>query len=159
MEKSRIRDPVINIPDPPHWKEKSKIFNEDFYLPLYIFLYDYRTSFGGRTGTRRPARPWPGHAPTLTAGSDRTTPGLSPPSDRGFPLRRFIKFVFDITSYVKCSVADPFVFGPPGSGSVSFCHQAKIVRKTFIPTALWLLFDLIFLKNDVNVPSKSNNQN
>jgi hypothetical protein len=40
----------------------------------------------------------------------------------------------------KCSVADPnpdpHVFGPPGSGSESFYHQARTVRKTFIPTAL-----------------------
>ncbi len=52
-------------------------------------------------------------------------------------------------------------FGPPGFGSVSqkygsgsFYHQAKIVRKTLIPTVLWLLLDLS-LKNGVNVPSKS----
>ncbi len=30
-------------------------------------------------------------------------------------------------------------------------HRAKIVRKTFIPTVLWLLYDLSSLKNDVNV--------
>jgi hypothetical protein len=42
---------------------------------------------------------------------------------------------------------DPYVFGPPGSGSGcqrygsgSFYHQAKIVRKTLIPTVLRLLF-------------------
>ncbi len=54
-------------------------------------------------------------------------------------------------------VADPdpsdlYVFGPPGSGSISqrygsgfgsFYHQAKIVRKTLIPTALWLLYDFL----------------
>jgi hypothetical protein len=45
---------------------------------------------------------------------------------------------------IKTSVGDPYpdVFGPPGfesvsasyeSGSGSFYHQAKIVRKTFIP--------------------------
>jgi hypothetical protein len=40
---------------------------------------------------------------------------------------------------IKSSVADPdpnpdpHVFGPPGSGSLY--HQAKIVRKTLIPTA------------------------
>ncbi len=48
-------------------------------------------------------------------------------------------------SLVFSSVADPYVFGPPGSGSFSqrfgsgsrsFYHQAKIVRKTLIPTAL-----------------------
>ncbi len=56
---------------------------------------------------------------------------------------------------------DPHVFGPPGSGSGSisqrygsgsgsgsgsFYHQAKKVRKTLIPTALWLLFDFLSLK-------------
>ncbi len=67
--------------------------------------------------------------------------------------------------------SDPYVFGPPGSGSGSisqrygsgygsgfFYHQAKIVRKPLIPTSLWRLFDLLSLKNDVNVPSKSNKQ-
>ncbi len=53
---------------------------------------------------------------------------------------------------------DPYVFGPPGSGSISqmygsgsFNHQAKIVRKTLISnivTSQWLLS----VKNDVNVP-------
>jgi hypothetical protein len=60
----------------------------------------------------------------------------------------------------KSSVADPdpsdpYVFGPPGSGSArqrygsgsgSFYHQAKIVRKTLIPTVFWLLFDFLSLK-------------
>ncbi len=45
------------------------------------------------------------------------------------------------------SVADPHVFGPPGSGSIiqrygswsgSFYHHANIVRKTLIVTILWL---------------------
>jgi hypothetical protein len=58
---------------------------------------------------------------------------------------------------------DPHVFGPPGSGSTSqrygsgsrsFCHQAKIVRKTLIPTVLYLLLDFLSSKNDVIVPSK-----
>ncbi len=38
-------------------------------------------------------------------------------------------------------------------------HNAKIVRKTLIPTVLWLLLDFLYSKNDVNVPSKSNKQN
>jgi hypothetical protein len=42
---------------------------------------------------------------------------------------------------VKISVPDPdppdpHVFVPPGSGSGSFCHHAKIVRKTLIPAIL-----------------------
>ncbi len=40
-------------------------------------------------------------------------------------------------------------------GSGSFFHQAKIKRKTLIPSVCLLLFDFLFLKNDVNVPSKS----
>ncbi len=61
-------------------------------------------------------------------------------------------------SFGQCCGPDPDVFGPPGfssgtirqrygsgSGSGSFYHQAKIVRKTLIPTSLWLFS----LKNDV----------
>ncbi len=76
---------------------------------------------------------------------------------------------------VRNSVPDPYpdphVYGPPGSwsesisqgygsgsGSGSFHQQAKMVRKTLIPTVLWLLLDFLSLKNDVNVPSKSNKQ-
>ncbi len=64
--------------------------------------------------------------------------------------------------------SDPYVFGPPGSGSIrqghgsgsgSFYHHAKIVRKTLIPTILRLLFDYLSLKNDAkNFASKSNMQ-
>jgi hypothetical protein len=53
----------------------------------------------------------------------------------------------------KISVLDPEVFGPPGSvsasegyGSVSrSSHQIKIVRKLFISTVLWLLYDFFYL--------------
>jgi hypothetical protein len=52
--------------------------------------------------------------------------------------------------------SDPYVFGPPGSGtesitqrygsgSGSFYHQAKVVRKILIPIALQLLFDFLTL--------------
>jgi hypothetical protein len=43
-------------------------------------------------------------------------------------------------------------------GSGSFYHQAKVVRKTLIPTVLLLLYDFLSLNKDVNVPSKSNKQ-
>ncbi len=70
--------------------------------------------------------------------------------------------------YLDCIVADPdpqdpYVFGPPGSwsistrygsGSGSSCNQGKIVRKTLIPTVLWLLYDFSSLKNYLNVASK-----
>jgi hypothetical protein len=45
-----------------------------------------------------------------------------------------------------------------GSGSGSFYHTAKIVRKTLIPTVWRLLYDFLTLKNDVNVLSKSSKQ-
>jgi hypothetical protein len=50
-----------------------------------------------------------------------------------------------VISVADPNPSDPYVFGPPGSGSISqkygsgsgsFYHQAKIVRKTLIPTAL-----------------------
>ncbi len=74
-----------------------------------------------------------------------------------------------IFSIVADPDLDPYVFWPPGSGSISrryvigsgsgsFYHQAKIVSKTLIPTVLWLLYDFLSLKNDVNVASKSNKQ-
>ncbi len=55
------------------------------------------------------------------------------------------------------------------SGSVgSICFWASWIRilqsqsrnskKTLIPTVLWLLFDFLSLKNDVNVPSESKKQ-
>jgi hypothetical protein len=63
------------------------------------------------------------------------------------------------------SVADPYVFGPPGSGFIStrsgsgsFNHEAKIVGKSLIPIVLSLLYGFLSWKNDVSVPSKSNEQ-
>jgi hypothetical protein len=72
--------------------------------------------------------------------------------------------------FSKTSVPDPDpqVFGPPGSGSTSqrygsgsgsFYHHAKIVRKKNLDSFYFVtLFDFLSLKNDVNVPSKSNKQ-
>jgi hypothetical protein len=49
------------------------------------------------------------------------------------------------TSVADPDPSDPYVFGPPGSGSISqkfgsgsesFYQQAKMVRKTLIPTVL-----------------------
>ncbi len=64
-------------------------------------------------------------------------------------------------NHCTSSVVDPYVFGPSRSGSIcqrygsgSSYHQAKIERKTLIPTPSWLLFDFLSLKNCVNVPSK-----
>ncbi len=43
-------------------------------------------------------------------------------------------------------------------GSGSFYNQVKIVRKTLFSTFFCLLFYFLSLKNDVNVPSKTNKQ-
>jgi hypothetical protein len=50
---------------------------------------------------------------------------------------------------------DPHVFGPPGSGSGSSCKNSK---KNLDSYYFMALFDFLSLKNDVNVPSKSNKQ-
>jgi hypothetical protein len=42
--------------------------------------------------------------------------------------------------------------------SGSFYHQAKIVRKTMTPTVLLLFYDFLSVKNENDVPSKSNKQ-
>jgi hypothetical protein len=62
-------------------------------------------------------------------------------------------------SIFPSSVADPYVFGPPGSGSGSisqrygsgsgsgsFYHQAKIARKTLISTVLGLFMTFYLCK-------------
>ncbi len=41
---------------------------------------------------------------------------------------------------------DPHVFGPPVSGSGSFYHHAKKIRKTLIPTILWLFLTFYLWK-------------
>jgi hypothetical protein len=37
-------------------------------------------------------------------------------------------------------------------------YQAKIVKKNFIPTVLWLFYDFLSLENNVNIASKSNKE-
>ncbi len=68
------------------------------------------------------------------------------------------------------SVTDPdpyrYFSGPPGSGSINTNthpdpapNQAKLVRKILSPTGLWLLYDILSSKNDIDVAWKSNKQN
>jgi hypothetical protein len=88
-----------------------------------------------------------------------------------FRIQSIQKSIFVSTSFVdpdpNLDPSDPYVFGPPRSGSISqrygygsgsFYHQTKIVRKPLLPTVLSLLYDFLSLKNEVNVPSKSNMQ-
>jgi hypothetical protein len=60
-----------------------------------------------------------------------------------------------LSSVADPDLPDPHVFGPLGSGSTSqrygsgsgsFYHHAKIVRKTLVPT----IFDFLSLKHDVS---------
>ncbi len=53
---------------------------------------------------------------------------------------------------------DPLVRVMDPDPDPSIIKNATIVRKTLIPTILWTIFDFLSLKNDVNVPSKSNKQ-
>ncbi len=62
---------------------------------------------------------------------------------------------------------EPYVFGHPGSGSGSisqrygsgsFYHKAKTVKLTNLIPTVCDFFYFLSLKNDVNVPSKSNKQ-
>ncbi len=55
-----------------------------------------------------------------------------------FTLRSVIT---PLNSVVRTNVVDPK--DRSGSGSVSFHHQAKIVRKTLIYTVSWLLYEFI----------------
>jgi hypothetical protein len=66
----------------------------------------------------------------------------------------------------QCSGLGSVSFRPHRSvsqryGSVSSHHQAKTVRKSLTSTVfnvLYLLYDFLSVKNDVNVPSKSKKQ-
>jgi hypothetical protein len=68
-----------------------------------------------------------------------------------------VSFFILITTYLKPGSGSGSVRQRYGSGSF-FTKQKKIVRKTLISTVLLLLFDFFSLKNDVNIPSKSNKQ-
>ncbi len=50
--------------------------------------------------------------------------------------------------FQQCCGSGSVLFGSPGS----FYHQTKIIRKTLISTILWLFYDFLSLKNDVNAP-------
>jgi hypothetical protein len=67
--------------------------------------------------------------------------------------RLFLRLSQDKKTVLRIRI-HPYVFEPPGSasgsisqryGSGSFYHQAKIVRKTFIPTVLWFFFMTFYL--------------
>ncbi len=113
-----------------------------------------------------------------TRGSQWIRPCCGPPSPGpGPPTKPAVR---PANKQKKCSVSDsvpdpepnldpdppdPHVFGSPGSestsksyasGSGSFDHQAIIVRKTLIPTVLWLFLDFYLWKMMYEVHPKSN---
>jgi hypothetical protein len=69
------------------------------------------------------------NAANLKIGGDNIAPHLDS-SAPGLPPRSRL-LAASATNMFLTSVADPDtdVFGPPGSGSGSFYHQAKIVKK------------------------------
>ncbi len=65
-----------------------------------------------------------------------------------------------IRMFVGLSDPNPLVRDTdPDPNPSIILKQTTVVRKTLIPTVLWLLFGLLSLKNDVNVGSKSKQQN
>jgi hypothetical protein len=83
-----------------------------------------------------------------------------------FPGSFIIKNELNLgNGYLIFSVVDPdpYVFGPPGR----ICHYFVRIRilpstskkcSTLISTILWLLFDFLSVKTEVNIPSKSSKQ-
>jgi hypothetical protein len=74
------------------------------------------------------------NAANLKIGGDDIAPHLDS-SAPGLPPRSRL-LTASTTNMCLTSVADPdpYVFGPPGSCSEFFNHEAKIVRKPLIPT-------------------------
>ena len=72
----------------------------------------------------------------------KTAENFKPLSADANQTVRTHKRILEKSIFVKVIVSDPNpdsdppVFGPPGSRSGSFYHQAKIVRKTLIFTVL-----------------------
>jgi hypothetical protein len=90
------------------------------------------------TPTSAPFSSFPPYPP---GNMERTGICISPSDQRSFTAvshvhilnDKFLSSTGTVEIYLR-SVPDPdpYVFGPPGS----VCHQAKIVRKTLIPTVL-----------------------
>ncbi len=87
----------------------------------------------------------------------------SDPQHRAESYKESCSGYIELCDSVADPIPDPQVFGPPGSGSNSqrygprsgsytesgsgsFYHHAKIVRKTLIPNILWFFFTFYFWK-------------
>ncbi len=72
------------------------------------------------------------------------------------PIRKIFKMNLPVFRIRSTGSTIPHVFW--ASWIRILLSTSKIARKTLIPTVLWLLLYFWSLKNDVNVPSKSNKQ-
>ncbi len=113
----------------------------------YFRSTSWSSSTSGPRGLRLPwsfpGRGWPLSGQRWVPWCRFSTPTKP---NHGFCKRRVHTSVPD--PYPNQDPLDPHVFQPPGSGSTSqrygsgsgsFYHQAKLVKKTLIPTVLWLL--------------------
>ncbi len=128
-----------------------------------------RLSWGQRLNGAAPQRG--GHAPPPgqhdAARLAHTPPTRQPHARRQAPARlartgaSSAVFYFIAVLRIRIRIGIHMFFGLPDPDLLvigmdpdpSSCKNSK---KTLIPTILWLFFDFLSLKNDVNVPSKSN---
>ncbi len=123
---------------------------------LKYFFFHLSFFWAGRSPARPGNRAWSAAARFCAALAAWHHPARTDLQQRWLPVYGITK-MFGVTSGADPDDpgSDPLVRGTdPGS----FYHQAKIVRQTLIPTVLWFLFVFLSLKNNVNVPSKSNKQ-
>ncbi len=89
---------------------------------------------------RRPSR-WPPHPRRAASPRSGARWRRSSPSSRSSsaPVKKAVL-------RIRIRIYRIHMFWPPGSGSGSFYHHAKIVTKTLIPTILWLFLTFYLLK-------------
>ncbi len=104
-------------------------------------------SFSSRISSTAPSSTPPGRQPTGRGAAAGCVLHF-----RHFLQIRTQNLALDISSVAENP--DPYVFRPPASGSISQRYGSGSGTGTFYH----YLFDFLSLKNDVNVPSKSNMQ-
>jgi hypothetical protein len=103
---------------------------EDDRKVFLLHVYSLEGCDGEAHDVRAAGRPGCGLPPAQCGRCPRVMPRS--PSGHSPPVYRTER---EIVAVLRIRILqDPYVFGPPGSGT--FYHQAKIVRKTLIPTVL-----------------------
>ncbi len=92
------------------------------------------------------------------AGSAAASRQTSAPAAELENKKRDPRAVFRIRIRIRIHRIHIFLGIPDPKPSTILLLSNKIVGKTLILTVLWLFLDFLCLKNDVNVPSKSNKQ-